>query len=95
MEADDRFIEALCTISDPYEMSRFISEMLTPTERRNIQMRWSLMERLLDGHTQRDVAAELSISLCKITRGAKILKDDTSVASRMIRRATDKAGELS
>jgi TrpR family trp operon transcriptional repressor len=43
------------------------------------------MERLDDGMSQRDVAEALGISLCKITRGAKILKDPDAITPRLIK----------
>jgi TrpR family trp operon transcriptional repressor len=36
------------------------------------------MKDLHDGKTQREIANDLGISLCKITRGSKILKDPES-----------------
>ncbi len=60
-------------------LSLFFGEMLTESEMANIAMRWELMKRLMTGHSQRNIAEDLSLSLCKITRGSKILKNDDSV----------------
>lgn len=80
----DNLIQTLCAISDPKEMLIFLDEVLTPTERKNLLLRWQLMEMLNDNVPQRDIAATLHISLCKITRGAKILKNPQSIARRYI-----------
>jgi TrpR family transcriptional regulator, trp operon repressor len=77
-------IEALCRIRDKDTMHRFLSEVLTPSEYDALNLRWELMKRLNQGETQRAVAAELGISLCKITRGAKIVHDPDSITSRLI-----------
>ncbi len=61
-------------------MQRFLEEMLTPAERKDLALRWALMQRLMDGVPQRHIAEELGVSLCKITRGAKILKQNDSIS---------------
>ena len=65
-------------------MQEFLTEMLTPSERRDLTLRWELMRRLKKGIPQRKIAAELGISLCKITRGAKILKQDHSISKHYL-----------
>jgi TrpR family trp operon transcriptional repressor len=42
------------------------------------------MKMLKAGIPQRKIASELGISLCKITRGAKVLKDPDAVANQYI-----------
>ncbi len=74
----------LCTIDQPDEMMRFLKEILTPAEQKDLSLRWQLMEMLVEGTSQRQIAAELGISLCKITRGAKILKDPNSVSKQYL-----------
>jgi TrpR family trp operon transcriptional repressor len=76
--------DALCRIHDPRTMSRFLTEVLTPSEANTITLRWELMKRLKKGETQRAIASELGISLCKITRGAKIIRDPDSISSRLL-----------
>jgi TrpR family trp operon transcriptional repressor len=77
-------IEALCRIRDEDTMRRLLSEVLTPSEFDALNLRWELMKRLNQGETQRAVAVELGISLCKITRGAKIVHDPDSVSSHLL-----------
>jgi TrpR family trp operon transcriptional repressor len=74
----------LCGISDPAPMQEFLTEILTPSECRDLALRWELMRRLKKGVPQRQIAAELGISLCKITRGAKILKQDHSISKHYL-----------
>ena len=74
----------LCGISDQDQMQEFLTEMLTPSECRDLALRWELMRRLKEGISQRQIAAELGISLCKITRGAKILKQDHSISKHYL-----------
>jgi TrpR family transcriptional regulator, trp operon repressor len=75
----DSLIDVCCSIDDPEIMKRFFSEIFTPAELDDMGKRWQLISELAEGRTQRDIAKRLHISLCKITRGAKILKDKNSV----------------
>jgi TrpR family trp operon transcriptional repressor len=74
----DEMIGILCGISDSVSMTKLLSELLTEAERNDLVLRWRLLDQLADGVPQREIAKNLSISLCKITRGAKILKDEDS-----------------
>ena len=74
----------LCGINNPDQMQEFLTEMLTPSECRDLALRWELMRRLKRGVPQRKIATELGISLCKITRGAKILKQDHSISKHYL-----------
>jgi len=75
-------VATLCVINDSGEMNRFLDEILTPSERSDLDLRWQLMDMLLQGVPQRTIAETLGISLCKITRGAKVLKADGSVCKK-------------
>ena len=74
----------LCKIHDPLVMQTFLDEIFTSSERRDLALRWELMKRLKQGTPQRQIAKELGISLCKITRGAKILKQDHSISKHYL-----------
>ena len=74
----------LCRIDNPEQMQSFLAEMLTPAERRDLGLRWELMRLLKAGVAQREIAKKLGISLCKITRGAKILKQDHSISKHYL-----------
>lgn len=74
----------LTAIDSPTEMRAFLEELLTPAEIRDITLRWQLLERLALGTTQRQIAKDLRISLCKITRGARILKQRGAVTARLL-----------
>lgn len=77
--------EVLAAITCQEEMKRFLKELLTPGEVRDITLRWRLLEQLAAGETQRKIAEELRISLCKITRGSRILKQKGAVTARVLR----------
>ena len=66
-------------------MEQFLTELLTPGERSDLALRWKLMQRLVEGASHRTISKELGISPCKITRGARILKDSESVCRKILR----------
>lgn len=74
----------LADIADPTAIRQFFAEILTPRERSDIASRWRLMKLLLAGRTQRSIAAELGLSLCKITRGSRELKRPDSICRQLI-----------
>ncbi len=75
---------AFTQVNDTEAMMQFIDEIFTPAERHNIALRWRLMQMLREGVSQRLIAEELGISLCKITRGSKILKSSGSITSKLL-----------
>ena len=82
---DDReLIRAFVKIEDEKTMRKFLGEILTRSEITDLTLRWKLMKMLKAGIPQRKIASELGISLCKITRGAKVLKDPGAVANQYI-----------
>ena len=84
MSGFDDICGVLCRIRQSEPMKHFLEEILTPAERKDLALRWQLMQMLRDGVPQRQIASELGISLCKITRGAKILKNTESVSKRYL-----------
>ena len=62
-----------------------LREILTPAELHNITLRLKLLRMLCDGVSQRNITAALGISLCKITRGSRILKPPDSVSASLIK----------
>jgi TrpR family trp operon transcriptional repressor len=76
----------LAGLNSAEEIHELLSEIMTDSERKDLGLRWQLMEMLEAGQTQRDIASQLHISLCKITRGAKILKTPNSISKKLIQR---------
>ncbi len=88
MKATDRLVKVFCSIDDPRTMKRFMKEILTASEMKDISKRWKIMEMLGSGNSQRDIASKLRVSLCKITRGSKVLKTGGSVSKRILDKQT-------
>lgn len=64
----------LASLQTTLETREFLEALLTPAERKRLVLRWRLVRLLAAGMTQRDIAARLKVSLCKITRGSRELK---------------------
>jgi TrpR family trp operon transcriptional repressor len=76
--------ELFAGIADSREMYLFLREIMTTAELHDLALRWRLMQRLHAGVAQRRIAAELKVSLCKITRGSRILKQPKGVVRKML-----------
>ncbi len=62
----------------------FLKSILTPNEISEVSSRWELVKQIDDGISQRKIAENLGLSLCKITRGSKELKKEKSSFKQMI-----------
>ncbi len=72
-------------INSEVDVFNFLTEILTPAEVETLSKRWRILKMLSDGRTQRDIAKELNVSLCKVTRGSRILKDKNAIVSKLIK----------
>jgi TrpR family trp operon transcriptional repressor len=85
----DELSRVLAATGDRGLVKAFLTSLLTPSERLDIAARWELVNRINLGETQRRVAVELGVSLCKITRGSKELKKPDSPFKAMLRLRDD------
>ena len=65
----------------------FLECLLTKNELSEVASRWALVKMLDQGMSQRKIASQLGLSLCKITRGSKELQKDDSAFKKMIDKA--------
>ena len=83
-------VESMASEDNPGQIMILLEELFTESEVKDLCMRWELMKLLLRGKSQRVVADELGLSLCKITRGAKILKNERSAVKRNLEKILSK-----
>ncbi len=76
--------EVLAECEDAQLIKHFLESILTETEVKDISSRWTLVRLLEKGLSQRAIAEELGLSLCKITRGSRELKKEASPFMRML-----------
>lgn len=77
-------IKIFARTTDEKLMLKLFEELFTPSEQKDLALRWDLMKDLYRGIPQREIAANHGISLCKITRGSKILKQKGSYCRRIL-----------
>ncbi|HGY54812.1 MAG TPA: transcriptional regulator [Caldithrix abyssi] len=82
------FIAVLARTSENKEIEELLKSLLTPAEIRDIGARWQIVKMLEQGISQRKIARELHVSLCKITRGSKELKKKNSLLKTVIQEIT-------
>ena len=74
----------LSGMKDQDEIVNFMVEILTQSELETLSKRWRILNMLVQGETQRNIAKTLNVSLCKVTRGSKILKNKKSIISKYL-----------
>lgn len=74
----------LSGMKDQDEIVNFMVEILTQSELETLSKRWRILNMLVQGETQRNIAKKLNVSLCKVTRGSKILKNKKSIISKYL-----------
>lgn len=75
----------LFSLKDRNQITEFFKEILTEPEADTLSKRWQILKMLQEGKTQRSIARDLQVSLCKVTRGSKILKNKKSVISKYLK----------
>jgi len=89
MKDIDRINEIASVIlatKDAESVEIFLRGLLTPKELSDISSRWEIFKMLSKGVTQRKISEHLGVSLCKITRGSRELKNKESVLTKMVAR---------
>jgi len=84
MSVDQELLKVILSINELDALNDFFSDIFTPAELDDISLRWKLLKDLHKGVTQRKIAEKYGISLCKITRGSKVLKNKDSVLLQVL-----------
>lgn len=73
-KALDDILSVAVDIDNKEDMRRLFDDLFTEAEISDFVLRWLLMDDLKRGKSQREIAKNRNISLCKITRGSQMLK---------------------
>ena len=76
--------QALARTGDSGLIEDFLRCLLTPAETADVAARWALVKALRQKTPQREIARDLGLSLCKITRGSRELKKQGSAFLRIV-----------
>jgi TrpR family trp operon transcriptional repressor len=68
-------INLLTYIKNSKLMDEFMEDLLTPAEFEEIVARWQIVKQLAKGVPQRKIAQKLGVSIAKITRGSRELRN--------------------
>lgn len=79
-----KLFEILTSVKDIKEMDKLMHELLTPKELDDLWRRWQVLEDVYRGIPQREIADRHKMSLCKITRGSKVLQNNNSICKRIL-----------
>lgn len=74
----------LSGVKDSALIEDFLRCLLTKAEIADIAGRWALVKALQQKKSQREIAKDLGVSLCKITRGSRELKKSNSAFRRIM-----------
>lgn len=87
----DNISKIIRDIKTKREITDFLKELLTESEIKILSKRWQILKMLSEGKTQREISKNLQVSLCKVTRGAKILKNKESILSKHLAKEQNNA----
>jgi len=76
--------DTIWSISDHNDLSNLLEDLLTPQEVMETAERVRLIQLLLTGKTQRDVATELGISVTTVNRWARMINYGTGVLKKTL-----------
>ncbi len=84
MAIDRELLDIISGIKDTDALERLFKDLFTPAELDDLALRWKLLKDLHQGIPQRRIAGKYGISLCKITRGSKVLKKKGGVVGTIL-----------
>ena len=91
MAIDRELLDVISGIKDKDELEQLFKDLFTPAELDDLTLRWKLLKDLHKKIPQRKIAEKYSISLCKITRGSKVLKKKECVITNILKQLNDPA----
>jgi len=79
------FTNVLKTLSKDKELLvEFMQGILTPSEYRDLVMRWQIAKKLSNKENQRAVAGDLGVGIATVTRGSRELQKESSGLKKAI-----------
>lgn len=85
MAIDRELLDIISGIKETDELEQLFKDLFTPAELDDLTLRWKLLKDLHKGVPQRRIAEKYGISLCKITRGSKVLKKKDGVVADILK----------
>lgn len=80
-------VEVFQKIADDEDLMRkFLRDILSPKEYKNLGLRWQIVKQLAKGLSQRQIADNLHVSVATITRGSRELRDKKGGFARVLQK---------
>jgi len=76
--------EIISKLNSAEDVKILLNELLTESELSDVIQRWNILKMLIKKESQRNISKVLTVSLCKVTRGSKILKNDKSMIKKIL-----------
>ena len=83
-ESYNDLLDVFARVESRQDMKALFEDMFTDAEIKDFTIRWKLMNDLYQHVSQRTIASELKISLCRITRGSRMLKKSNGYVKRLL-----------
>ena len=85
----NELIEVLQEISvDEKLLGEFLEDILSPSEYRELGVRWQIIKQLDKGIAQRNIAENLNVAIATVTRGSRELADAEGGFRRVLRKVS-------
>lgn len=75
----------LLKIKNAVFLEKFLEDLLTPQEFKEIIKRWQIVKQLAKGVPQRQVAKNIGVSIATITRGSRVLQSKKSAFRQLLK----------
>ena len=90
-EYTDELVGVIQKIAGDKELIKeFFRDLLSPTEYKELGIRWQIVKQLAAGRSQRDVAKNLHTAVATVTRGSRELEDPKGGFQRVLRKTSKK-----
>ena len=76
--------------SDKELLRAFLQDILSPTEYKELGIRWQIVKQLAQGKSHRDVAKNLHTGVATVTRGSRALGDSKGGFRQILRLSAKK-----
>ncbi len=83
-ESYNDLLDVFARVESRQDMKALFEDMFTDAEIKDFTIRWKLMNDLYQHVSQRAIASELRISLCRITRGSRMLKKKDGYVRKLL-----------
>lgn len=79
-------LKIIVSIKSTKFLEKFLRDILTPKEFREIVKRWQIVKLLFHKFSQRDIQKKLKVSISKISRGSRVLLNKNSAFNKLLKK---------